>query len=203
MISNKHKFKNWDKVCQIFYKNVHIYETFGMHPKFLDEQNLYPRLNYLKSILYNRHIPVSGRPIIAVGETGLDDTSSSNIEIQKKASIEQVLIAREMSLPLILHSRGYTLFRCMLDIIMTLLPSTHPIQWHCIKSDSDLEVIDSFISTFKNSVVSLNGATTYIYDIDRDKLFKKWIRNHSSLLDHLVLEIDCPWLCPHGLTKRI
>ena len=68
-----------------------------------------------------------------------------------------------------------------------------------ITADSDLQVIDEFISVFRNSVVSLNGASTYDRDVDRDKIYKKWIRNNPHLLQHLALETDCPWLCPTGL----
>lgn len=87
----------------------------------------------------------------------------------------------------------------MFDSISSFLPSSHPVQWHCINADSDLRVIDEFISVFRNSVVSLHGASTYDRDIDKDKIYKKWIRNHPHLLQHLVLETDCPRLCPTGL----
>ncbi|CAF4585749.1 unnamed protein product, partial [Rotaria sp. Silwood2] len=117
--------------------------------------------------------------------------------IDEKLALErQVIIAYQTGLPLILHCRGFSLYRPLFDSISSLLPKTHPIQWHCIKSDSDLTVIDNFISSFPNSVISLNGATTLVKDIDQDKTFKKWIRNHPHILNHLVLETDCPWLCP-------
>ncbi|CAF3020638.1 unnamed protein product [Rotaria socialis] len=87
----------------------------------------------------------------------------------------------------------------MIDCIESILPPSHRIQWHCVKPDSNLEVIDRFISIFPNSVVSLNGASTHIRDIDQYKVLRKWIRNHPTLLKHLVLETDCPWLCPKNL----
>lgn len=105
-------------------------------------------------------------------------------------------------MPLILHCRGRVLFRILFDCVSSLLPSSHPIQWHCVKADSDLAVIDNLMSSFPNSVISLNGGTTLIKDIDQDKIFKKWIRNHPKILDHLVLETDFPWLSPHGLSNQ-
>ncbi|CAF4240991.1 unnamed protein product, partial [Rotaria sordida] len=144
--------------------------------------------------------PVSGCPIVAIGEVGLDETSKFSILDQKLALENQIIIARQTGLPLILHCRGRSLFRPLFDCVSSILSSNHPIQWHCIKSDSDLTVIDNFITTFPNSVISLNGSTTLIKDIDQDKTFKKWIRNHPSLLDHLVLETDGPWLCPQDLS---
>jgi Tat protein secretion system quality control protein TatD with DNase activity len=170
-----------------------------MHPKFLPQKDLHAKLFHLESILCNKSYPVSGRPIVGIGEAGLDETSHFSLDYQKLAFEHQVLMARNMNLPLVLHCRGHSLFSSMFNCIESILLPSHPIQWHCIKSDSDLEVIDRFISIFPNSVVSLNGATTHIKDIDQDKMFKKWIRNHSSLLKHLVLETDCPWLCPTHL----
>ncbi|CAF1388059.1 unnamed protein product [Rotaria magnacalcarata] len=156
LVSNKHKFHNWDTVFPLPYQNIHVYETFGMHPKFIPERDIHLKLAHLENIFCDYLHPVSGRHIAGVGETGLDETKS-------------------------------------------ILPPSHPIQWHCVKSDSHLEVIDRFISIFSNSVVSLNGSSTHIRDIDQDKVFKKWIRNHPTLINHLVLETDCPWLCPKNL----
>ncbi len=199
-VSNKHKYKCWTKQPHISCKNLYVYETFGMHPKYLPERNLNQKLIQLENIVNCRMNPVSGRPIVAIGEVGLDETSRFQIIDQKLALEHQIAIASKTGLPLILHCRGFSFYRSLFDSISSLLPKTHPIQWHCVKSDSDLTVIDDFISSFPNSVVSLNGAITLIKDIDQDKTFKKWIRNHPYILNHLVLETDCPWLCPQGLS---
>jgi Tat protein secretion system quality control protein TatD with DNase activity len=94
---------------------------------------------------------------------------------QKLAFEKQSLIAREPGLPVVLHCRGHSLFRQMFDSISSFLPFSHPVQWHRIKADSDLRVINEFISVFQNSVVSLNGASTYDRDVDKDEIYKKWI----------------------------
>ncbi|CAF3451146.1 unnamed protein product [Rotaria sp. Silwood2] len=179
---------------------MYVYESFGIHPKYLPEHDLNAKLIQLKSIVSKKENPVSGRPIVGIGEVGLDETSKFSIMDQKLALESQIIIARQTGLPLILHCRGHSLFRPLFDCISSLLPTNHPIQWHCVKSDSDLTVIDNFIFSFPNSAISLNGGTTLIKDIDQDKIFKKWIRNHPNILDHLVLETDCPWLCPQGLS---
>jgi Tat protein secretion system quality control protein TatD with DNase activity len=201
-VSNKHKYKNWNKVFHISCQNLHVYESFGIHPKFLPEHNLNATLIQLENIVRNKNNPVSGRPIVGIGEVGLDETSRFQMIDQKIALERQIIIASQKDLPLILHCRGSSLYRPLFDSISSILPKTHPIQWHCIKSDSDLVVIDDFISSFPNSVISLNGAATLIKDIDQDKTFKKWIRNHPHILNHLVLETDCPWLCPQGLSTK-
>ncbi|CAF3698816.1 unnamed protein product [Rotaria socialis] len=199
-ISNKHKYQNWNKHLYNSCDNLHVYESFGIHPKFIPEHDLHERLIQLENIVNSRVNSLSGRPIVGVGEVGFDETSRYQLIDQKLALERQILIARQTDLPLILHCRGYSFFRVLFDYVSSLLPSNHPIQWHCVKSDSDLTVIDNFISYFSNSIISLNGATTSIKDIDQDKVFKKWIRNHPHILNHLVLETDCPWLCPQGLS---
>jgi Tat protein secretion system quality control protein TatD with DNase activity len=172
-----------------------------MHPKFLPEQNLnQKKLIELQNIVSYKENPVTGRPIVAVGEVGLDETSKFQISDRKLVVERQIIIASQTSLPLVLHCRDFSLYRSLFDSVSSLLPKTHRIQWHCVKSDSNLTVIDNFISLFSNSVISLNGATTLIKDIDQDKTFKKWIRNHPTILNHLVLETDCPWLRPKDLS---
>jgi Tat protein secretion system quality control protein TatD with DNase activity len=198
-ISNKHKYQNWNKIFNISCQNLYIYESFGIHPKYLPEHNLNEKLVQLENIFNYEKNPISGRPIVGVGEVGLDETSKSQLFDQKLVLERQIMIARRTGLPLILHCRGLSLFRTLFDSISSTLPHNHPIQWHCIKSDSDLSVIDQFISTFPNSVISLNGSITSVKDIDQDKIFKKWVRNHPNLLNHLVLETDCPWLRPQSL----
>ena len=199
-VSNKHKYKNWGKLAHISCQNLYVYETFGMHPKFLLEEDLNDKLVQLENILSYRDNPVSGRPIVAVGEIGLDTTSRFQMIHQKLVLERQVVIASQTCLPLILHCHGFSLYRPLFDSLLSRLPATHLFQCHCIKSDSDLTVIDNFISSFPNSIISLNGATTLINDIDQDKMFKKWTRNHSHIINHLVFETDCPWLCPQGLS---
>ena len=199
LISNKHKFYNWDTVFPLPYQNLHVYETFGIHPKFLPEQDLYAKLSYSEKSFCNKFYPISGRQLVGMGEIGLNETSPFPLDYQKVAFEHQMLMARNMNLLIVLHCRGHSHFSTMLNCIESILPSSHPIQWHCVKSDSDPQIIDRFISIFSNSVVSINGASTHIRDIDQDKAFKKWIRNHPSLIKHLVLETDCPWLSPTGL----
>ena len=105
LISNKHKYDHWDSVFSVSHTNIHVYETYGLHPKYLPERDLVKQLNHLKKILaYNFH-PISGRPIVAIGETGLDETSRFSFDYQYRAFREQVLLAKTMKMPLVLHRR--------------------------------------------------------------------------------------------------
>ena len=202
VVSNKHKYQNWNQFYNAPCQNLHIYETFGIHPKYIPEYHLKSTLTQLDKTVQSGLRSLSGRPIVGVGETGYDETSQYQLLDQKTSLESQILLARKTGLPLILHCRGYSLFRRLFDSVSSLLPPSHPVQWHYVKADSDLMVIDDFLSHFPNSIISFNGAVTLARDIDQDKIFKKWIRNHQKILNHLALETDCPWLCPQGLSHR-
>lgn len=129
--------------------------------------------------------------------------SSSTIKLFKEYS-SQSACNLILKVAYFLRCGGYNLFVfvCFKSSLWYFLQNIlYSGQCHCIKLDSNLEVIDTFILNFNNAVVSLNEVTICIYDIERDKLLKKWIRNHDSLLHHLVLETDHSSLCPRDLTK--
>ncbi|CAF3000095.1 unnamed protein product [Rotaria sp. Silwood2] len=203
MINNKHNYTTWNTTFDISYQNCGVFECFGIHPKILPEDYEFVfRLNQLENILKVKNNYLSGSPVVGVGETGLDETSRFDMHSQKLIFAQQVRIAKDYQLPLILHCRGKEYFRPMLDCLLSILPSSHYIQWHCVKADSDLEVIDYYLKKFPNSFISLNRSSTLVQDIDLDKRFKKWLRNYPLLFNRLVLETDCPWLCPKDLSKE-
>ena len=200
MINNKHNYTMWNTTFDISYRNCGIFECFGIHPKILPEYYEFEsRLQQLEHIFKSKRDSFSGYPIVGIGETGLDETSQFNLYSQKLIFAQQVRMAKDYQLPVILHCRGREYFRPILDCLLSILPSSHYIQWHCVKADSDLEVIDHYLKKFPNSFISLNGSSTHVHDIDLDKKYKKWLHNHPLLLDRLVLETDCPWLSPKDL----
>lgn len=85
-VSNKHKFKNWNKLLHLSNENLYVYESFGMYPKYLPDYNLNERLIQLTNIVSKKQNSVSGRPIVAIGEIGLDETSRFSITRSKISS---------------------------------------------------------------------------------------------------------------------
>ncbi|CAF1294856.1 unnamed protein product [Didymodactylos carnosus] len=175
-----------------------IFETFGIRPKLIP-QDKQMELTALSSIMVNKDSPKSGRPIVAIGETGLDDTSKHSIGEQLMIYTEQVLMAARFQMPLVLHCRGTHLFRQMYEILKTVLPMNHPIHWHCINANSDLSLLMELMNTFPNSYIAFNGSSVSNSDENIQKAFRKWILDLKDLLSHLILETDFPFLCPEGL----
>ncbi|CAF3766597.1 unnamed protein product [Rotaria socialis] len=101
--------------------------TFGIHSKFIPERDIHLKLSHLENIFQNNLHPLSERHIAGVGETGLDETSKSPLDYQKLAFERQVLLARNLNLPLILHCRGYSHFNTMLDCMESILPVPHHV----------------------------------------------------------------------------
>jgi len=120
--------------------------------------------------------------IVAIGEIGLDFYRNySDKEIQRKVFIEQLQLAKELDLPVIIHNRNAD------QEIIQILSENFPIKGvaHCFSSDMltakkllDLGLYVSFAGnlTYKNS---------------------KLIEIAKELpLDKLLIETDAPFLSP-------
>lgn len=91
---------------QLNYDDIHI--AYGYHPMFMAEHK-HADINKLES-------DISEHNAIAVGECGLDFFASSIDEQEQKKLFEQQLsVAKNMSLPCIVHSRK------SLDIVISML----------------------------------------------------------------------------------
>ena len=60
-------------------KNAKIYNTFGIHPKYISENHMSYQLHRLENILVSEK---KSRNIVAIGECGIDETSRFCIDIQ-------------------------------------------------------------------------------------------------------------------------
>ena len=122
--------------------------------------------------------------IVAVGETGLDFYRDyAPREVQERAFRAHIRLAREMDLPLIIHSRGAE--TRVLDVLEEESGSEVGGVMHCFGGDVegarravDLNFYLGFggIVTFKNS-----GALKVALDVPAERL---------------LLETDCPFLAP-------
>ena len=70
--------------------------------------------------------------IVAIGECGLDETSTSSYELQLNVFKSQLKLAAELNLPLVLHGRGINSFDLMLNELKLNLNRNHKIHWHCV-----------------------------------------------------------------------
>jgi len=155
-----------------------IYATIGVHPHEATEASA-ENYEKLKRLAKNEKV-------VAIGEIGLDyyyDLSPR--DIQKKVFEDQIKIADELSLPLMLHIRdAYEDSRQILFSNKEYL--NNGVLLHCYSGSSEYVKIYGKIDAY----FAFGGAIT----------FKNAVHNIESLksvpLDRLLIETDCPYMSP-------
>ena len=90
--------KTWDKIIEFTEEYSFVYGTIGIHPSCTEE------LTEANVDSVKKHL--SHEKVLAVGEIGLDYYwDKEHRELQKEMFIKQLNIAREASLPVVIHSR--------------------------------------------------------------------------------------------------
>jgi len=86
----------WDNIIHLAKYN-HLYYALGYHPRFLQyyQQGDLDGLHLLLKNADNR--------AVAIGEIGLDKFAKTSMAIQERLFIEQLQLAEELQLPVILH----------------------------------------------------------------------------------------------------
>ena len=166
-----------------------IFYSVGLHPCYVDEK-FEEEVSLLNDFLISKYKPV------AVGEIGLDyyhlpknETQACElIEFQKIAFSQQIYIAKEYSLPVIIHSRGA--FNDTLNILDKADVDWKKVIFHCF-SESKIEMRQL---NERGGRGSFTGILTYKKnDYLREAIIHQGIEN-------IILETDCPYLSPE--TKR-
>ena len=165
-----------------------IYATSGISPNDIpqSEEELWKNIQKIKDLAINN------KKVVAIGEIGLDYYWEKDIkrrELQKKAFIEQIKIANELELPIVIHTR-----EAVMDTL-EILKNNNVIKkgiFHCCPLNRELvkEVLklDFYISfagpiTFKNS----KNANEIIEMVPDDKI---------------LIETDSPYLSPEPLRGK-
>ena len=152
-----------------------IYCAVGIHPE--DCYNL-PE-NYLDEL---KEMALSSKKVVAIGEIGLDYHSEGYIK-EKQISVfkEQLSLAKELNLPVVIHSREATLDT--MEILRELKPNG---VMHCFSGSADTarEIVSL------GMMISFTGVITF-------KNAKKAVEACSAIpLDRIMLETDCPYMAP-------
>ncbi len=101
VLVNAARVSEWDTVLQLAQK-PHIFAALGLHPFFLKEHHP-DCFTQLRQKL--QHPPAQSK-VLAVGEIGLDFWNGrDDADDQWDALSEQLLIAQQLQLPVILHNR--------------------------------------------------------------------------------------------------
>lgn len=156
-------------------KYDYIYSASGVHPESVDSN---PE-NYLDIV---KKTALSSEKVRAIGEIGLDyHYDGYNRDKQIKLFEEQLLLARELDLPVIVHSRDAC--EDTLDILKKYKPNGVV---HCFSGSAETakEVIKL------GMYIGFTGVLTF-------RNAKKSLKALEAVpLDRLLLETDCPYMAP-------
>lgn len=189
------------------YENVFV--SVGIHPHFFDEQFLENKKSVI-SIKELRRLAKHPKTV-AIGECGLDYFSRSpekviteeQKKLQKELFVTQIEVAKELSLPLIIHTRpsaGTTPFSAGRDAYddMYDILKNHPLHFilHCYQGDMEItkkfmELLDVYFSFAGNITYPIKKSAIGTKDDLQETL--KFIP-----LERLFVETDCPYLAPEG-----
>lgn len=152
-----------------------IYAAVGIHPEDVDKTPA----DYLSQL---RELAADPK-VVAIGEIGLDyHYDGYDADLQKKIFEEQLDLAEELELPVVIHSRDAT------EDTLNILRKRGKINgvMHCFSGSAEtaVQMLDLGLH------ISFTGVLTF-------KNAKKAI---SALgvtpLDRLLLETDCPYMAP-------
>lgn len=164
------------KSIELAKKYNYIYAAVGIHPENLTEEFSSECIGDLKKLIQ------ANDKVVAVGEIGLDyHFRSDNKEIQKKYFSEQINLANELNLPVLVHDRdahGDTM-----EILKNYQPKGIV---HCFSGSIEMarEVVRLGMYLGVGGVVTFKNAKNIVEVV------------RQMPLEVLVLETDAPYLAP-------
>ncbi|BED92093.1 MAG: TatD family hydrolase [Candidatus Improbicoccus pseudotrichonymphae] len=163
-------------------KFSYIYNAVGIHPYFANENLDKNYLNLLRKMLEDKKN-------IAIGEIGLDYVKRDKIEIQKQIFKEQIELAVEKKLPILVHARDS--FDSLLEILGTYKYKIKGIL-HCFTGNlRDAQKL--FELNFK---IGTGGIITF----RNAENLREAIKNIP--VSEIMLETDAPYLAPTPFRGR-
>lgn len=156
------------------------YAVLGIHPEFASESDEYFTKAY-QTIKDNRDF------IYAIGEIGLDYHYSKDSEYvakQKKRFIEQIRLAKQLNLPIVIHSRDADFDT--LNIIKQELPPK--LDLHCYSGS--VEILKEYLKLPIETHIGIGGVCTF----KNAKTIKEVVS--FAPIEVLLTETDAPYLAP-------
>ena len=171
-------FEEGDRCLKLANKYDQIFCTMGVHPHRASTWNL--------SEGKAKIVEAAQHPkMVAVGEIGLDyHYMNSPKEDQIKAFRDQIEIAKELELPLVVHNRD------SIEDLMTVINELQPphMVLHCCTEEwgNVLELID------RGYLFGFTGIATY----PKSQAIRDTIKHCP--LKQMMVETDAPYLSPEG-----
>lgn len=154
-----------------------VYGAVGVHPNETGELNDH-LMDWLKHVARKEKV-------VAIGEIGLDYYwNEPEPEVQKHWFVRQLALAREVNLPIVVHSRDAA--KDTLDIIKAERAGELGGVIHCFSYS--LEMAREYLNL--GFYLGIGGVLTF----NNARKLKEVVEYMP--LDRIVLETDCPYLSP-------
>jgi TatD DNase family protein len=168
----------WDQVVATAAREPDVFASVGIHPHEADAHQDLGRAALLAATQHTR--------VIAIGETGLDYYyDKSDREAQKRLFRMHIDVAREVQLPLIIHTRDAEddTFAILAD---EMEKGAYPALIHCFTASAEFctKVLELGLT------ISLSGIVTFKNAKDLQEVAK------IVPEDRLLVETDSPFLAP-------
>lgn len=177
---------NFEQTIEIAERHENIFAAIGIHPhdaKTFDEQAERQLINLAKS----------SRKAVAWGEIGLDFYyDNSPREIQEQVFRRQIRIARELSLPIIIHSRDAN------DETVNILTE------ECSRPDFSVGVMNCFGGTaaMAEELMKIGFYISFAGNVTFKKADNLREAARVVPVEKLLIETDCPYLAPVPLRGK-
>ena len=171
------------KVIELAERHENVYAAIGIHPH--DAKNVTAgTIAELQKLAQNEKV-------VAIGETGLDfHYDFSPRQDQRRAFVQQLKIATELNLPVIIHCREA--FDETMEILERFGCGVKRVVFHCFSGSAEQAkiVLDyGFYISFTGVVTFKNARKT---------------RQTAGIVpvDRLMVETDCPYMSPEPMRKQ-
>lgn len=171
------------QVVELAARFDNMYAAIGIHPH--DARDMNDRaLRQLRELAQNTKV-------VAIGETGLDfHYNFSSPADQKRAFAQQLQIAAEFNLPVIVHCRES--FEETMGILEQYGSDVRKIVFHCFSGSAE----QAKIVLGKGYYLSFTGVVTFKNAADIRQAVE------SVPVERLMLETDCPYMSPEPMRKQ-
>jgi TatD DNase family protein len=161
-----------------------MYAALGIHPHYAKDAS--PQdLSFLKTAAQTDKV-------VAIGETGLDyHYTYSEAETQKKVFREQLQIATELALPVVVHSRNA--FDDTMKILDDFNGKLKNVVIHCFSGTAE----QAKLILQRGFYISFTGIVTFTKKVNETIDAAKLVP-----LDKMMVETDCPYISPEPVRNK-
>ncbi len=186
LVSAGYSLEGSQKSIELSKKYEFIYGTCGISPNDIPqtEEEMWKMLDQI------RVLAKKNSKVVAIGEIGLDYYwNKGNKELQKKAFTEQIKIANELDLPIVIHTR-----EAIMDTLLILKQNVVRKKgiFHCCPLNRELIKEGLKLGFY----ISFAGPITFKNSKNADEIIE------MVPYERILIETDSPYLSPEPLRGR-